>query len=257
MAVSQHDLDSLIQIGLIVGVLVVLWLLRSSWVKGKSGEFWVKSSLRSNLNEVDYRILNDLTLPVRDGTTQIDHVIVSRYGIFVVETKNMSGWIFGAANQKTWTQTFPRKKYKMQNPTRQNYKHVKAVQELLGIQQNIIHNVVAFVGSAQPRTIMPPNVVWSIRELVQYIVSFDHVVLKESELAEISTRLSQGALSASRKTRRIHVNNVKAQSGQLGASIASCPRCASKMVERKNRNSQRRFLGCSKYPKCKGTRRID
>ncbi len=236
-----------------MGVLLVLWLLRSSWLKGKSGEFWVKSSLRSNLSEVDYQILNDLTLPARNGTTQIDHVIVSRYGIFVVETKNMSGWIFGGADQKTWTQTFPRKKFKMQNPTRQNYKHVKAVQELLGIQQNKIYSVVAFVGSAQPRTTMPPNVVWSLRELVRYIVSFKQVVLKENELAAISKRLSQGALPAGRKTRRNHVKHVKAQSGQLGASIASCPRCGSKMVERKNRKSQRRFLGCSKYPKCKGT----
>jgi restriction system protein len=47
-----------------------------------------------------YRVFHDLYLPRPDGkgTTQIDHVVVSRYGIFVIETKNMTGWIFGDAN---------------------------------------------------------------------------------------------------------------------------------------------------------------
>ncbi|WP_425080370.1 NERD domain-containing protein [Ruegeria arenilitoris] len=256
MTLNQNEIENLVYVAFLAGILLILWLLRSPWLKGKSGEFWVKLSLRRNLDESGYQILNDLTLPIRGGTTQIDHVIVSRYGIFVVETKNLSGWIFGGANQKTWTQTFRRKKFKMQNPTHQNFKHVKAVQELLRIPQYKIHNVVAFVGSARPRTIMPSNVVWSIRELVRYINSFDQVLLNEDELSSISIQLSEGALSPSRKTHRSHLNHVKAQSGQLGASKAKCPRCGSEMVERTNRNSQNRFLGCSMYPKCKGTRRI-
>ena len=56
-------------------------------------------------NKKGYYLFNDLTLETPDETTQIDHVIISRFGIFVIETKNFTGWIFGSENQKQWTKT--------------------------------------------------------------------------------------------------------------------------------------------------------
>ena len=64
--------------------------------RGWLGE--IKSTLTKKLllKSAHYIDLNNVTIPTPRGTTQIDHVIVSRYGIFVVESKNMSGWIFGS-----------------------------------------------------------------------------------------------------------------------------------------------------------------
>jgi len=45
------------------------------------------------LPKEQYTVLHNITLPTDDGTTQIDHIVVSRFGVFVVETKNMKGWI--------------------------------------------------------------------------------------------------------------------------------------------------------------------
>ncbi|WP_170363858.1 nuclease-related domain-containing protein [Ruegeria arenilitoris] len=253
---NYNTLNDIAYLGFLCLILLGLWFFRSAWFKGASGEFWVRSALRSRLGAADYTLLNDLTLPVRGGTTQIDHVVVSIHGIFVVETKNMSGWIFGSADQRTWTQTFRRKKFKMQNPTHQNFKHVKAVQELLGVPQRKIHNVVAFVGSARARTPMPSNVVWSVRELVRYIKSFDQLLFSEDEVPALVKKLSDGAVETNRKTRRDHVNHVQSLSGQQGTMLAKCPRCGSAMAKRTNRKSGSQFLGCSNYPKCKGTRRI-
>ncbi len=82
-----------------------LWLLplflliaffKSARFKGAMGEWAVNLASSLALNKHDYHLIKDVTLPTEDGgTTQIDHIIVSRYGIFVVETKNMQGWIFG------------------------------------------------------------------------------------------------------------------------------------------------------------------
>ena len=72
--------------------------------KGARGERRVHSALSSVLDKNEYRILSDLILPVAGGTTQLDHLVLSRFGIFVIETKNMSVWIFGDADQQTWTQ---------------------------------------------------------------------------------------------------------------------------------------------------------
>ena len=86
-------------------------------IKGRIGEKHAIKGLKQHLDETQYSIVNDVTLPLEDGgTTQIDHVVVSRFGIFVIETKNMSGWIFGNENQAKWTQTIYRSKYPFQNP---------------------------------------------------------------------------------------------------------------------------------------------
>ncbi|MDZ7854092.1 MAG: nuclease-related domain-containing protein [Halomonas sp.] len=76
-----------------------------------------------------YKPIHNVTLPTPDGSTQIDHIFVSRFGIFVVETKNMKGWIFGDKDQAQWTQKIYRKSFRFQNPLRQNYKHVKSLEK--------------------------------------------------------------------------------------------------------------------------------
>lgn len=84
----------------IIGV-AILSFLKSRWFKGLAGEMLVNISVKIHLNKDKYHILRNVTLPTADGTTQIDHIIVSEYGVFVIETKNMKGWIFGGVRQKT------------------------------------------------------------------------------------------------------------------------------------------------------------
>lgn len=78
-----------------------------------------------------------MTLPTPDGTTQVDHVIVSRFGVFVIETKNHKGWVFGEERSRKWAQVIYRNKYQFLNPLRQNYKHLKAVQEVTGLKNGL------------------------------------------------------------------------------------------------------------------------
>ena len=71
--------------------LIIIGFLKSSFMKGVFGEWLVNSAARLFLDKDKYRLFKNVTLPTEDGATQIDHVIVSRYGIFVIETKNMKG----------------------------------------------------------------------------------------------------------------------------------------------------------------------
>jgi hypothetical protein len=202
------------------------------------------------LDEREYRLFDDLTLPARDGTTQIDHVVISRFGVFVIETKNMKGWIFGSADQATWTQVVFRRKSKFQNPIRQNYKHLKAVQEFLHLKAHTLHGVVAFVGSGIPKSAMPLGVVWGVQSLADYIKSKRIAVLNEDEVRAFSESLSGGNFQSTIRTRSAHIRHLKTE------VASSCPRCGAPLVERTNRQSGTSFLACSTYPRCKGTRRL-
>jgi len=115
----------------LIPALLLIGLLKSPWGKGQIGELLVRLFAHWQLDKQTYRRLHNVTLNTPDGTTQIDHVFLSPYGLFVLETKNMSGWIFGSERQAQWTQKLYKHTFKFQNPLRQNYKHLKALEAFL------------------------------------------------------------------------------------------------------------------------------
>lgn len=105
----------------LIPAFLLIGFLKSAWFKGWLGEALVKLSAKLWLPADTYQPIHNVTLPTEGGSTQIDHIFVSRFGVFVVETKNMKGWIFGSERQAMWTQKIYKKTYKFQNPLRQNY----------------------------------------------------------------------------------------------------------------------------------------
>lgn len=68
----------------------------------------------------DYIVINNLKLNTKGTISQIDHLVVSNYGIFVIETKNYKGWILGNEDSQNWTQVIYKYKNKFYNPVLQN-----------------------------------------------------------------------------------------------------------------------------------------
>jgi len=178
-------------------------------MKGVLGEFKVNLATKLFLDKRIYTLLKNVTLPTADGTTQIDHVIVSRYGVFVIETKNMKGWIFGSAQQKTWTQKIYRHTTTFQNPLHQNYKHTQTLQAAIELEPNKVFSVVVFVGDSTFKTTMPDNVVYT-GGYIRYIKSKMLPILSDSEVLAICTRIQSGRLKPSIRTHINHVKHVKA-----------------------------------------------
>ncbi len=244
----------------VVGVLwyliplgILAAILKSAWFKGVVGEFVVNLSAKLFLDKDKYHLIKNVTLPTGEGSTQIDHVIVSKFGVFVIETKNFKGWIFGSPNRKTWTQQLYKRKNKFQNPLHQNYKHTKTLGELLGLSDSQIFSVVVFVGDSTFKTEMPENVTYA-RGYIRFIKSKTQPVLTEAEVEEIKRKIESGRLASSFKTSREHVKHVKTIIANK-AEQKQCPKCGSSMVLRKTKRGQNagsEFWGCSKFPKCRG-----
>ncbi|RED13915.1 nuclease-related domain-containing protein [Pontivivens insulae] len=249
-------MEMIVLVGLGLLIAIGLGYLGSPTFKGKVGEARVSSAISRGLDPDIYRSYHDITLPSGDGTTQIDHLIVARFGLFVIETKNMQGWIFGSEKQSSWTQVIYGKKTKFQNPLRQNFKHVKAIEAHLGIPISTIHNVVVFSGSAQPKTDMPSSVLWNHRSLPRYVLSKQDVVFTGEQLAGMHAALESAALPASKATHKAHVAHVKIEITRRKNDPNACPKCSARMVERTNKKTGQKFLGCSRFPKCRGVRQV-
>lgn len=250
--------------GLLISVLIIAIVAKIWWVwynapqrVGARGERWVAEALRSGLPP-DYRAINDIYLPLPDGTTtQIDHVVVSRYGVFVIETKTYSGWIFGESKSAQWTQTIYRKKSRFQNPLLQNFRHKCALADCLGISRDYFKDVVVFNGDCRFKTEMPPEVMRR-EKLASYIKGFSEPILKDKEVEDVASAISEWASSVGDEQKKRHVANLHTRHEAVSADETAtlCPNCGQQMVLRTNRKTGEKFYGCSGYPKCRGMRKV-
>jgi restriction system protein len=225
-----------------------------SLIKGWAGEVQGTIAKKLFLDGRTYIDVDNVTIPTSTGTTQIDHVIVSRYGVFVIETKNMDGWIFGSEKSPQWTQSMFGKKFRFQNPLHQNYRHTKALSDLLGIPHDNFFSIVMFWGECEFKTPMPPNVM--AKGYVSYIKGHKEVLLSDQQVQEIAVAIRGGMLDNSWGTRRRHVEALK----ERFSSTTTCPKCGGALVLRTARvgaNAGSQFYGCTNYPGCRYTAKVE
>lgn len=270
----------LAQLWYVIPLLLLMTIVKTPWFKGMIGEWLINLSIRLFLDKREYHLLNNVTLPLEQGTTQIDHVLVSRFGVFVIETKNMKGWIFGDPRHKRWTQQLFRRRHSFQNPLHQNYLHVMTLKSLLGLAEHQLHSIVYFIGDCAFKTPMPDNVM--NRGLIRFIKGKTTPVLTPAEVTRVIDTIQRGRLAANWQTHKQHVAQLKARHSDVShppLPVAAmpvvnqvvnaaptitesltkpnqlCPRCGNLMVLRTAKRGDNRgnqFWGCSGFPKCRG-----
>jgi len=204
------------------------------------------------LRDKSYTKFHDIIITSNNGTTQIDHLIVSIYGIFIVETKNKTGWIFGSERQSNWTQVIYKKKYQFQNPLRQTFRQRKVVSVFLNIEESTIHPIIFFNGDCILKTAMPSNVLKS--GLSRYIRKFRIPMFSEEDLKKLVYKLEL-LQSNNTTSKKDHIKSLE----ERHSSITTCPKCGSHLVLRTTKrgaNVGATFLGCDNYPKCRFSKSI-
>lgn len=156
-------------IGILICTLICILVCITSFLntpqgKGWLGEFRVKLVVGKTKPGVRY-VINDFKLRVSENkTSQIDHIVINKNGIFVIETKNYSGRIYGREEQLEWTQVlkYGKVKNKLYNPIKQNKTHVYRVANIFADKIPIISAVVFVQGNTQ---YIDANGVYTLREL--------------------------------------------------------------------------------------------
>lgn len=116
--------------------------------KGETGENFIERELyKLSANK---KIIRNAYIPYKDGTAEIDIIMITECGIYVIESKNYSGWIFGSENQTYWTQSLNKNsKYKFYNPILQNKNHVNALSKYLNINTNYFKSYIVFSSNSE------------------------------------------------------------------------------------------------------------
>ena len=229
-------------------LLIVVIILNTPQGKGWLGELRIKMVIGKTKPGVKY-IINDLKLRVsEEKTSQIDHVIINKRGIFVIETKNYSGRIYGKENQHEWVQVlnYGKVKNKFYNPLKQNNTHVYHVLKILENKYPVFSAVVFAKNNTK---FIDAEGVYTTRELRNFINSGNTNLSPEQMDDAYKMLLASNDKSI---TRSEHIKNIHTLQNNVAKNM--CPRCGKKLVVRKGRNGN--FMGCEGYPNCKFTKTI-
>ena len=227
--------------------------------KGKAGEDNV-SFILGSLPQ-DYHVVNDVIIPDQgvgpneNYTTQIDHVVVSPFGIFVIETKNYSGWIFGAEDTKKWKQTF--KKTPAQyfyNPIKQNWGHIYALAEHLQLDTRLFKPIVVFSDNCELHVESTTPVVY-MSQLKGFILNYTKEIIPRRDIPFICNRLSKINL-VEEEVENNHIQSIEERfiEKEMTLREGRCPRCGGILKLRNGKYGP--FYGCSNYPRCKFTHNV-
>lgn len=253
---------------LILGFYIFINRYNSSYYKGKEGEKWVHNILMELPDE--YYVMDDVVMNTVRGTTQIDHIVISKYGVFVIETKNYRGSIFGNDESKKWTQrivtdvTYRKKRWKtytyitknqFYNPVKQCLIHMYEVKNSLKEWPYLkIVPIVVFAGSAELSNVASNNHVVYDSNLLATIQSYNTIYLSQTDIQKVIEILTQ--LNAREYIDdKTHLRNIREAKMEMQENVTAgiCPICGGTLVERKGQYGS--FYGCSNYPKCTFTTR--
>lgn len=252
--IFMNVIENLKHIWLPVVVLILIIKLLSFMrerrkARQNEGELAMEAEL-SKLWFFRYRKLHDIMLKNRDMTSQIDHVVVSRYGIFVIETKDFRGTVYGKEWDKNWTQKTPARQLVFQNPIHQNYGHLKAVERLVEEYDLPIISIVAFSDKGKLNINVKDNYVVYIDEVNDIIKKYKkkHITRKESKkIYKLLKRKNINNFLTRRRHIRMIGKKVKREKRDISKNI--CPRCGGELLLKKSKMGN--FIGCSNYPTCK------
>lgn len=237
---------------IVLSLLCVLMDIMYPKFRGFMGEFWVKQELKK-LPKDKYILLNDIMVKQNNSTHQIDHLIISKFGIFVIEMKNYYGLITGDDYKDRWIQHLGKTKNYFMNPIFQNYGHVKALEELLDLDNKLFIQIVCFSNQAKLKIKTKNNVV-QLDYLVSSIKKYQNIIL-ETDLDKIHNKIMDLNV-VDKIERKNHIKNIRTKIKNVNEKVDNmiCPKCGSNLIMKNGKYGS--FIGCSNYPKCRFTKTV-
>ena len=233
---------------------LILLMIFSKRIKGFVGEKTI-SSILLLLDKKEYKVINNIVLKSGNITTQIDHLIISDFGILVIETKNFKGWIFGGENSEYWQQVIFKSKIKFYNPIRQNQNHINILKNCLKEYPNLKYkSIIVFSKRASINVDTSTDVIYS-HQLLSLIKNYTEKNLSKKDKEIIFQKIKSENL-VSNYDKQKHIKSIKNRIQQREKLINenTCPNCGNNLIIRNGRYGD--FLGCNSYPKCKFIRNI-
>lgn len=221
------------------------------FIRGSLGERIVSHRFKPIIEQYGGYIIDNIIIPNGNKSAQIDHILVATYGLFVIETKNYTGHIYGNEEDQKWTQVlaYGNVKNKLYNPIKQNKTHVIALKKELCIDDIYVDSIVVFT-KANLSNVIGKNV-FGIKAAKEYIVSkVENKKISSERVKEIYDKINEYKTNP-KISKKEHLNKIRENREKIKNNI--CPRCGGNLVLRTSKSGSE-FYGCSNFPRCKFTK---
>ena len=189
-----------------LSMLLILYL-KPKGLRGIIEEKLTSFTTQNKLEKDKYHSFKDISLPSLDEKAQIEHIVVSRFGIFLIEKKYMKGWIYGGKKRKEWTQKQPSRKFTFQNPLLRNSKNINILSHMLNVPDDKFHSLIAFTGNCIFKSAMPDNVTG--KNYIDYIKSKKTEVFTQEEMLDCVNKIKNLKKERTRPTCRKQVTYLR------------------------------------------------
>ena len=247
----MNNIAGLIILLVIIEVVPIIWNIVAKRIKGASGEYRVANLL----DQIDgfNRIINNVMFNDQGKSRQVDHIAITEYGVFVIETKNYAGTIYGTEKATEWKQKLYKQTFYFQNPINQNYGHVETIRKIIDNENVYIEPIVLFTLRSKLKVNTKTKVMYD-HQIKEYIEKKPKV-LKAQDVSKIYNLLLYSKIT-NKEEILTHNSNVRkyVKHQEKVADAGKCPRCNGDLVLRHSKKGD--FYGCSNYPKCRYTKNI-
>lgn len=228
---------------------VFTFIIKTPKMKGIIGEHKVRKKIGKTKEGIKY-VLNDVLFDTENKSCQIDHIVINQNGVFVIETKNYSGRIYGTDAQLEWTQVlqYGKVKNKLYNPVKQNQTHIYELKKVIG-KDIPIKSLIVF--TQNNIDYIKSESVYSLKKIKKAINQpITDITLSSDEMKNIYNSILN-LKNESNTTNRQHVKNINQMKNSIDNNI--CPRCNGNLILKNSKYGQ--FYGCENYPKCTFTKK--
>jgi restriction system protein len=182
----------------VIPLILLIVYVGSHRFRGTSGQTRARRMLSANLQKNQYTVVSDLTIPAGGGTVRIDHLVISQFGIFVLESVNRRGKISGTEFQDRWKEYRYGRFKRFDNPLHQNYLAIEALGQLLHLPHSAFHSIVLVGDSGSLVDKMPANVI-PMQRLIPFIRKKSKKLLPPEEANLVLREVEAARLSSSRR----------------------------------------------------------
>lgn len=235
---------------LLIIALFLFLTTKIATIRGVIGEWRIKKLL-ATLPAEKYTMRHDIMIEVDGRTTQIDHLVISEQGVFVIETKNCLGIVFGNERQAQWTHKNSHHKRRLQNPVRQNYGHIKSLETVLERSSDDFISIVVFNDRVKLRIENQETTIQNA-QLIGKILSYQEQRITNADMKTIIEAIDANNI-VSKSSRKQHTIKIKEKlaDNQRQVQAGICPKCGGKLINKEGKYGA--FQGCSSFPKCRYT----
>ena len=196
----------------------------------------------------EYKVLSDVMLYINNKITITDYIIVSIYGIFVIEAKEYKGKITGDRYGKYWDRIDKKDSYI--NPINQNNVIIKILSNLLNIEETKFINIVCILNDNKKIDIKNDGEIIDKELVIDKILSYKEKIIDNPD--ELYMIVSKNNV-VNEQIRKKYYKILKNMKDDFGKYV--CPRCGNRLIKKNSLLGA--YFVCLNYPKCKYKRKED